>query len=304
MAGLHGPRAARGDDGLKLPAWAPAALLAPLLLAAAPAGAAAFVEERVPLTLDDGRVIEATLRRPAQATGRLPALMLFGGFQRAAQVLDLVHLDRPVIWASFDYPFDPPRKFRFPQSFRHAPEARAAIHGTFDGVARLHAALRARPDVDPARITVIGASAGAPFATVAAARNGIPGVILVQGFADVTRVVQHLFVRKLKPKYGRWIEWPALWLAQWLNWYCEIPDVAAAARTLRAGQQVLLVTASDDDYVPREATEALWSALQGSGARHERMDLPGAHLGVGDDRARIADILARAVQWMERRGLL
>lgn len=272
-----------------------------LVLLALSAGAA---DERIPLTLDDGRVVEATVRVPGNAPGRLPALMLFGGFRRAARVLDLVHTDQPVVWATFDYPFEPPRKFRFPASLKHAPEARAAIHGSFDGVGKLYQALARHPRVDPARITVIGASAGAPFAIVGAARNPIPGVIVVQGFGDVTAVFENLIVRKYRPRYGDWVARPARWLAEWITWYCEIPDIAAQARQLRAGQKVLLFTALQDDFIPKPATEALWQALEDSPAAHERIDLEGLHLGVGDDSERIADILQRSMKWMERNGLL
>ncbi|MCI0749606.1 MAG: hypothetical protein L0Y32_03525, partial [Nevskiales bacterium] len=65
--------------------------------------------------------------------------------------------------ATFDYPFDAPRKFIFPDSLKLAPELRDAIHGTLDGIGKLHDALKQRPDIDPARITVAGASAGAPI---------------------------------------------------------------------------------------------------------------------------------------------
>jgi hypothetical protein len=276
-------------------------LLALAAAAASPAGAA---DELILLTLDDGRVVEATVRVPENARGKLPALMLFGGFRSAARVLDKVRTPRPVIWASFDYPFEPPRKFSFPKSLSHAPEARAAIHGSFDGIGKLYQALARHPRVDPARITVAGASAGAPFATVAAARNPIPGVLLVQGMGDVPAVIGHLIARKYRPQYGDWVTWPSYWVAHWINWYCEIPDMAAQARTLRAGQKVLMVTATQDDFIPKPATESLWQALQQSGARAERIDLEGVHLGVGDDRARIAEILQRSMRWMEGNGLL
>jgi len=283
--------------------------LTPLVfLAAALAGtahAAATRDEKLSLALDNGRVLQATLRRPDDTMPRrLPALMLFGGFQHAAQVLERVQVDRPLILATFDYPFEPPRKFQFPASLKYAPEARAAIHGSFDGVVKLHEALKKRGDVDPARITVVGASAGAPFATVGAARSGIPGVILVQGFGDVTSVFQNLLVRKFRGTYGEWVEWPALWLARWMTWYCEIPDIAAQARQLRSSQRVLLFTAAQDDFIPAASTEALWSALEASPAQHQRIDLVGAHLGVGDDRQRIADILGRSMEWMEKQGLV
>ena len=277
-----------------------------LLLAALalPAAAAGFRTETLTLALDDGRAVQAQLRFPEHGPGRLPALMLFGGFRRAAKVLDLVHSDRPVVWATFDYPFEPPRKFRFPASLKDAPAARAAIHGSFDGVGKLYQALARHPGIDPARITVVGASAGAPFAIVGAARDPIPGVILVQGFGDVTAVIENLIARKYRPKYGEWVARPSRWLAEWINWYCEIPDIAAQARTLRANQKVLLFTASEDDFVPRAATESLWTALEASAAFHERIDLEGLHLGVGDDSARIADILLRSMRWMEAQGLL
>lgn len=261
-------------------------------------------DETLALTLDDGRTLQATLRLPDTGTGPWPALMLFGGFRHAAQVLDKVQTPRPVVWATFDYPFEPPRKFRFPSSLRHAPAARAAIHGSFEGIQKLYHALRDDPRIDAARITVVGASAGAPFATVGAAREPIPGVILVQGMADVPLVIGHLIARKYRPKYGDWIETPAHWLGHWIDWYCGIPDIAAQARRLRATQKVLMFTAARDDFIPPAATDALWQALEDSPALHERIDLEGLHLGIGDDTARIADILRRALAWMERHDLL
>jgi dienelactone hydrolase len=279
---------------------APLALLA-LVAAALPAGAA---EEKVALSLDDGRVLEATLRVPDGAPGRLPALMLFGGFRGAAKVLDKVQAPRPVVWASFDYPFEPPRKFSFPESLAHAPQARAAIHGSFEGIGKLYRALAAHPRVDASRITVAGASAGAPFALVGAARDPIPGVLLVQGTGDVPAVIENLIARKYRARHGDWVRGPSRWLALWIDWYCEIPDMAAQARQLRGSQRVLMVTATQDDFVPKAASEALWQALQASAATRERIDIEGIHLGVGDDRARIADILARSMRWMEKVGLL
>lgn len=273
-----------------------------LLGAAAPVAAAEDRRETIPFTLNDGRQATAQLRIPADARGRLPAVMLFGGFRRGEKVLDLVRTDTPLIWANLDYPFDPPRKFVFPDSFRYAPEMRDGIHNMFEGVDRLYAALKARPDVDPARITIVGASAGTPFATVGAATNGIPGVILVQGFAQVRDVVQHLFVRKLEPKYGAWVRGPAWLLATWIHWYCEIPDIAAYARQLKPQQKVLLFTAAEDDYIPRPASDALWTALEESGAQAERLLQPGRHMR-GKEKE-VAEILERSLQWLRQNGLI
>lgn len=275
------------------------------LLALLPAVAQAqHREEKLPLLLDDGRKLEATLRLPPDAQGRLPAVMLFGGFRNAATVLDRVKSGRPMIWATFDYPFEPPRKFRLPQSLKVAPQMRAAIHGTFEGVGKLYDALRAHPQVDAARITVVGASAGAPFATVGAARHGIPGVVLVQGFGKVPRVVQHLFVRKYEPKWGAWVRGPAWLLAAWITWYCDIPPIEDYAAQLRASQKVLVIAADNDELIPKPASEALWTGLQQSAAPRERVVLPGGHLGIGDDARLVADVLQRSLAWMEQAGLL
>ena len=282
-----------------------AALLALAVLApAAPAHAQGFRTETLTLALDDGRELPAQLRVPAGARQPLPALMLFGGFRSAAKVLDKVQVERPVIWATFDYPFEPPRKFRFPASLFDAPAARAAIHGSFEGIVKLHEALAQHPAVDPARITVAGASAGAQFALVGGARSPIPGVILVQGAGDVTAVIENLIARKYRAKYGEWVARPSRWLAEWIVWYCEIPDMAAQARQFRAGQKVVMFTATQDDFIPQAATESLWTALQESDAAVERIDVEGIHLGVGDDGERIADLLQRSMQWMGRNGLL
>lgn len=274
-----------------------------LLLLASPAAAPESRVDRFNLTLDNGRTLAVELRLPNGTTGPVPALMLFGGFQRGGKVLELVPSADKVAWASFEYPYEPPRKFRFPGSLKHAPEMRDAIHGSFEGVAKLHAALKQRPEIDPKRITVVGASAGAPLALVGAARAGIPGVILVQGFADVPMVVQHLLERKARNRYGGWVATPARWMANWLNWYCQIPDIAAQARTLKAGQKVLLVTAQDDDYIPRAASDALWAALQESGADAQRMMQPGQHLRA-DREGEVDKILNPAMEWMKRQDLI
>ena len=129
-------------------------------------------------------------------------------------------------------------------------------------------------------------------------------MILVQGMGDVTAVIENLIARKYRAKYGDWVARPSRWLAEWINWYCEIPDIAAQARQLRASQKAVMFTAAQDDFIPKAATESLWTALQESDAAVERIDVEGLHLGVGDDSERIADLLQRSMQWMQRNGLL
>jgi dienelactone hydrolase len=277
-----------------------AALLAAVLLLAAPPLSAR--DETVTLQLDSGRAVQAQLRFPEGAHGPLPALMLFGGFRSAHETLDLVRVEEPLLLASFDYPYDPPRKFIFPYSLRHLPEFRQAIADTFAGIGRLYAHLQSRSDVDAARITIAGASAGAPFAVISAAQHGIPGLVVVQGFGRTRDVVAQQFIRRWQPRHGDWVRAPARGLAAVLIWMLDIPHAEAHAVRLRSGQKALMVTARGDDMIPPEATEALWQAFRQTPAQHERLDLPGAHLrSSADDQ--IADILGHALQWMRAQGL-
>ncbi|HEY0973055.1 MAG TPA: dienelactone hydrolase family protein [Solimonas sp.] len=258
--------------------------------------------ERVAFTLDDGRRIEAELRGPAGRDAPLPVVLLFGGFRGAATVLDAVPSDLPLIAASFDYPFDPPRRFRFPQSFGDLPALKRGIDQTFEGIEQLVAHLRSRDDVDAQRITIVGASLGAPFAVISAAELDLPGVVLVHGFGEVRRVIAQQFIRKLEPRYGAWARAPSWGLANAITWGFRLPAPEDYASRLRASQRVLMITAGDDDLIPAQATETLWQSLQASQARVERVDQPGVHLrGTGD--ARIADLVGQALRWMGREGL-
>lgn len=270
-------------------------------LMAAPAVARTLVQ-RVDLPLSSGRVISAEIRRPADAPPVLPAVLLFGGFRGAATVLDAVPAGLSLVSASFDYPFDPPRRFEFPQSLAHLPALDRGIDQTIEGIGHLVAHLRARQDIDAQRLTIVGASLGAPFATIAAAELELPGLVIVHGFGDVRRVIAQQFIRKLAPRYGDWTRWPAWGLANALTWGFDLPAPEDYAARLRATQRVLMIVAQDDELIPQPATEALWQALQRSQAQLERLDEAGAHLQ-GSRDPRIGGLVETALTWMGRVGL-
>lgn len=271
------------------------------LLVASPATARQQIE-RVELALSSGRIVTAEIRRPAGAAAALPAVLLFGGFRGAATVLDAVPADLPVAAVSFDYPFDPPRRFRFPQSLADLPEMDRGIDDTFEGIRHLVAHLRARSDIDARRITIVGASLGAPFAIVSAAELKLPGLVIVHGFGDVRRVIAQQFIRKLEPRYGGWTRWPAWGLANALTWGFGLPAPEDYAPRLRADQRALMIVAGDDDLIPQRATQVLWQALQRSQAQIERIDEAGLHLQ-GTRDPRIAGLVDTALAWMGRVGL-
>ena len=264
---------------------------------------AATPADGLTITLDSGREVAARLRRDAPSKQPQPALILLGGFQRGGGAIDLVKTELPVIWVGMDYPYDPPRKFIFPGSLRFLPDFSTAVDETLEALRKLVATLRARPDVDAERIVIIGASAGAPFATIAAAQAQIPGVIIVQGFGDLPGVVAHQFVLRWQPRYGDWVVRPAHWLAHLLVWGLGLPHPEAYAAQYTADQQVLFIDAVDDERIPASATELLWSAIEATPADAQRRSLDGGHLS-GEGDPLIDEMLRVGTQWMQAQGLL
>jgi dienelactone hydrolase len=267
--------------------------------------------EELSFRLKSGRLIRATVRvpkavprqnRPGPA-GKLPAILLFGGFQEAAHVLNLVHTKEPAILASFDYPFDPPRKFIFPESLKYAPALKATMHETSEGIETLYALLRKRPDVDPDRMSIVGASVGAPFAVIAAEQARIPGLVIVHGFGKIRLTAEHQFVRKWEPKYGALSRIPAWLLTTLAAIYLDVPSPEASAENLRASQKVLMISATEDSFIPKAASESLWESVRGSPAESLRIQMEGDHLQPGSD-ALIEKILGQVTAWMKSVNLL
>jgi dienelactone hydrolase len=265
-----------------------------------------FRGETLSIPLPGGGALQATLRipdGPDREAKPFPVVMIFGGFENAGRVLELVQPDRPAILASFDYPFTPPRKLEFPASLRYLPQAKRFIHETIEGIAALKSALKRRPDVDPGKFTLVGASFGAPFVTAAAASDPeFRGVALVHGFADVVGTSVHQLMRSFGKRFGA-LAYPMAWtLCQAGFLYIDGPEPEVEARKLSTGQSVLMISASEDSFIPRNSSELLWSALQASRARRERLEMPGDHLQPGSE-ALIAKIMGHVVEWMERMGL-
>lgn len=275
-----------------------------LLLAAAPSAATAAERiTQLKLPLPDGRQLPAEVRAPASANEPLPAVMLFGGFQGTAEILERVTTGRPVVRASFRYPWTPPRHVRAGNLRETLLDFRRAVDDTIDGIVALTAALRARDDVDPARISIVGASAGAPFAVFGAARAQISGLVIVQGFGEVPAVIGRQFELKLREDHGAWVAPLTRLLGEAIGCYLDLPRPETDARRLSARQRVLMVTATADERIPAHATEALWQALGEGGASIDRLDLPGAHLrGYGDPA--IDEILKLSLRWLEQSELL
>lgn len=277
------------------------ALAASLLLACS-AAPAAVIEQRLDLRLASERSVKAVIRAPDHAETRMPAVMLFGGFERGAAALDLVQQSRPTVLATIEYPIDVPRKIGWQRAVGLLPEARRAIHDSFEAIGLLHAQLRARPDVDPARVSIVGVSFGAPFAVVSAAEHGISGLVVIHGFANVPEVITHQFAWRWAEDGRGWMQ-PLAWaLGRFLNWYAEIPRIEVHAARLHAGQKVWMLSANDDALIPPRADAALREGFAASQATFEHETEAGGHLR-GDKDPRIPELLRRTEHWLIANGL-
>lgn len=259
-------------------------------------------ESRFPVQIADARFVEATLRLPGclKRDQKVPVFLIFGGFESAGKVLDLIHPTGPLALASFDYPFTASRKLEFRDGAKILQEGRNLYPETVRGIVSLVSALKGMPYVDPLRITAIGASFGAPFVLGAAARDpDIGGIVLVHGFGKIPETAEHVILRSWIPKYG-WSAHPMAWLVSRLGWLlldAETPE--SEAMKLNPKQRVLMITAGDDSFIPRESSDSLWEAVQASGALKSRVIMPGDHLMPGSERL-IEQIMHKVEAWEVR----
>ena len=276
------------------------ALLAAVLV---PAGASAG-EEHLTLRLASGTQVQVRLLRTSDSTGPLPAVVVLGGLERGAAVVDVVPPTAEAVLVGFDYPFALPQQVRLTEVVSLARTLSKGIAETLEAVGRLQALLAARRDIDPARLTIVGVSLGAPFAVIGAARHDFRGLVIIDGFGDVPRTLRHQFARRWRERYGGLLGDALAWAAQKLAlWLVDVPDLEGAARGLRADQSVYMVNAQDDEFVPEESRRSLREALSQSRAQVTVETTPGGHVRGRNEQA-VAQLYAMARRWMSRQGLV
>lgn len=239
------------------------------------------------------------MKCPAGRKAKLPAVLLFGGFETGAQAIELLELRAPFCLLTFEYPFRPPRKLRFPGGLRYLPEAKVAIHETLEGIHKLLDWSKAR--LDPERLVLVGASFGAPFVSIVAGeRPDVRALILAHGFADVPGTISRRLAEKWGGLTGAWF---ARAFAAFVWWYADIPAPEERLEKLRSHQSVFLLTAAKDDMLPASSVAALRVAVEASEAKWDERRLPGTHLRP-DDTALVEELLRLSLAWLRLRGIL
>ncbi len=263
--------------------------------------------EKLPLLLKDGTKITANLKtlivHPKKK--KRPVILVFGGFQDAARVLELIDLKRDVMLASFDYPFTPPKEpFQFPKSLKYLPQAKATIWNTLEGIELLINKLKKKSEVNPEKINILGASFGAPFAVYAAAKSqDLKGLIIIHGFGKIKEVIQHQAEKKLTLKFGSFAKVLSSAAAQTSWRYVGLPEIESKAKTLTNTQKVLMIQAENDERIPKHIQLSLKSAIQSSNAKLKYETISGGHLAPNQPK-KIKKLLNKVTQWMDQNNLL
>lgn len=245
-------------------------------------------EQVVRLRATSGLAFELALRGPiASAPGdsalRRPLFVLLGGHQRGKRVGALIGDTRGKLFASLEYPFEGDASATGMRLVAQVPAIRRALFDTPAAVQLALDYLLERPDVDPTRVELVGASFGAPFATIAAARDPrVTRLWLAHGGGDPFAMIDQGLKRDIGFAPAR------IAAAGIVTLLASGPRLAPERWIARVSPRpIVMLNAEEDERIPRRAVETLWEAAR---APKEMVWLPGPH--VRGDRP---DVLERLV---------
>jgi dienelactone hydrolase len=253
--------------------------------------------------LASGTEVQVRLLRASASSVRLPAIVVLGGLQRGSGVVDLIPRTTEAVVVGFDYPVALPERVGWTEVLPVARRLERGIHETIECVGRLHSLLARRADIDPARLSIVGVSLGAPVAVIGAAQHDYRGVVIIDGFGDLPRTLRHQFARRWRARYGAFGDVLA-WLAEAaIIRLIDLPNPEDSPRRLRPNQRVYMINAEDDEFVPERSQQALREALRQSSAQLTVETMSGRHVRAHDEQA-ISRLYSQARDWMRRQGLV
>ena len=228
-----------------------------------------------PVHLRDARglAVDLLVKRPlaTDSGARRPLVLLLGGHHAGRDAARLIPDTRGHVVVALSYPYAGPHKVGFFGALRAAPAIRGAVFDTPPAIRLALDWLLAQPWADSTRVEGIGASLGTPFMTVAAALDPrITRLWSVHGAGDNYRLLAHgtrAYV-KLKPARSLAVRSAAALVAA--------RDLDADKWVARvAPRPFVMINATEDERLPREAIDKLWTAAR---EPKEIVWLPGKHV--------------------------
>lgn len=247
----------------------------------------------VTLVSDTGLEVRARIRSVGHNDGvRRPAMIVLGGYKLGSGVVEVPDTTGGVVLASLEYPFDLRDRPRGAAWAREALRIRGQMVETPSAVLLLAQYLYVRGDVDPDRVSILGASLGAPFAVAAAATDRrLAGVVLLDGGGDIGRLMEGVLEREVP----RWAVRPLAEVTALLLAPLEPTRYAEAL----APRPLLMLNAEGDEAIPRASALALYHA-----ARRPKQIAWRAtgHVALSEEDV-IEDLMDETLVWMRKQGL-
>jgi dienelactone hydrolase len=192
------------------------------------------------------------------ADHRRPLFLILGGHARGMAAGALVGETRGAIIAALEYPFDGDHRAKGLAVVRQVPKIRRAIWDTPPAVRLALDHLLERPDVDPARVELVGASFGAVFATVAAALDDrVTRLWLAHGGGKPFDLIDHGLKDEIPFAPLRY---PVSALAHVIASGPRFAPERWVARV--APRPIVMLNALDDERIPRHTVDALWKSAK------------------------------------------
>lgn len=252
-----------------------------------------LVSQPLHLTAASGLSFDLLVRTPEDVidgSGRRPLFLILGGYRTGAQAAMLVDDTRGAVVAAMGYPYDGPVDVKGLAVLRYLPEIRGALLDTPPAVQLALDHLLSLPQVDPERVELLGVSFGAFLAPAAAALDTrVTRLWLVHGAGQPYRVLEHGLERYVPYTLPRKV------VAGLAHLAFAGPQLAPEDWLPRVSPRpVVIINASDDERLPREAVEALYASAR---PPKEQIWLSGEH--VHPDRPEVIEevmdvVLSRA----------
>lgn len=232
------------------------------------------VRPATPIPPAGGAAATAGAATTATAAGaaRYPLVLIIGGQQRGRGAVALVEAIPGVVLAALDYPYAAnPSPRGLVSILAQVPAIRRAFYDTPPAISLALDHLLQRPDVDPTRVELVGASFGAPFATIAAARDQrISRLWLAQGGGRPFLLLDASLRRDVPRRV------PRLALAGLGTLLISGPRFAPERWIARvAPRPVVFLDSRDDERIPAASREALYTA---AAAPKSRIWIDGPHM--------------------------
>lgn len=254
-----------------------------------PTRAGAAVSQDVELTTSAGLTIRMTIRRhSADSVGleRRPLFLILGGHERGRAAVALLPDSLEMIFVALDYPFTASGRLGWSGVISALPAIRRALYDTPPSVSLALDHLLARTDVDTSRVELVGASFGAPFATIAAVRDQrVTRLWLAHAGGDLYGAFEQNLRREIPFAPAR------VAVAHLVNLLASGPRFTPERWIGQLSPRPLVMLNGEaDERIPRRSVDALWNAAR---EPKELVWLPGKHMR--GDRPEVISALVEAM---------